>query len=118
MERKEKSNFLILIEELEKLFLYTLTTDDAKSKIESLLYSDNQDIYFDILFKIRSFLLINQIDNLYLKRLMMSGFELIESDELRNLLNVDEEITPLTALLFILRINSNHITKELTKEGQ
>ena len=112
-KKEDKDRLESFLKDLSKLDIYTLLSANSVSKIDKIIYNDNQDIIFEFLTVFNSNLTIEGIDLGNLITIVNNNIEIVNSysvsEELKKLTisdsvinNIDSE--RLYVLIYIMRL--------------
>lgn len=112
-KKEDKDRLESFLKDLSKLDIYTLLSANSVSKIDNIIYSDNQDIIFEFLTVFNSNLTIEGIDLDNLISIINNNIEIVNSysvsEELKKLTISDTVINNINSerlyiLIYIMRL--------------
>ena len=112
-KKEDKDRLESFLKDLSKLDIYTLLSANSVSKIDKIIYNDNQDIIFEFLTVFNSNLTIEGIDLGNLITIVNNNIEIVNSysvnEELKKLTISDNVINNINSerlyvLIYIMRL--------------
>ena len=112
-KKEDKDRLESFLKDLSKLDIYTLLSANSVSKIDKIIYNDNQDIIFEFLTVFNSNLTIEGIDLGNLITIVNNNIEIVNSysvnEELKKLTISDSVINNINSerlyvLIYIMRL--------------